>query len=295
MLRRFYETNDLPFDHDAASRYVPWIIGLMIFLSILSLAGSNMVSQQLSHWEGAFSKGFTVEMPLKYQGGEVIDSRDSQEKMLLKVLQGMSGVEEARLISKSVLSPFLDPFADYQADVVVVDVTLRPGFEVNLSQARSELKTFDNLTLRDHKEWRETTLNFAYSAIFTGILIACLIGIAAVATIIFVTRTGLQVHHKTIEVMHLVGAQHQFIAQQFQRYAYNLARRGGVIGLALLGMSLFLIGLFMGYGTVLTYISETINLSLLLILVLTPLSALLLTILSAHVTVLSTLRQSNTW
>lgn len=295
MLRKFYETNDLPFDQDAASRYVPWIIGLMVFLAILALAGSNMVSHQLASWEDSFTKGFTVEMPLKYQGGELDGAKDDQEQNLLKVLQGISGVEEARLIPKSVLSPFMDPFADYQTDVVVVDVKLRDGFDVSLAQVRSELKAFDNINLRDHREWRESTLSFAYTAIFSGILIACFIGIAAVATIIFVTRTGLQVHHKTIEVMHLVGAQHRFIAQLFQHYAFNLARKGGLIGLGLLLTCLLMIGLFMGFGTVVSYINSGLSLSLILILVLTPLTAMLLTVLSAHVTVLSTLRQSNTW
>lgn len=295
MLRKFYGTNDLPFDQDAAFKYVPWIIGLMVFLAILALAGSNLVATQLSAWEASFTKGFTVEMPLSHSAQDPLAVQQSQEQSLLKALHNINGVESAQVISKSVLSPFLDPFAASESNMLLVDVRLRDGYELTIPQAKAQLKEFDDITLRDHKEWRQSTLNFAYTAIFTGILIACFVGIAAVATIIFVTRTGLQVHHKTIEVLHLVGAQHSYIATQFQHYAFLLARKGGLIGLALIVACITLLSFILGFGPTFEYLSDTAGFPLLLIVVLTPLTAILLTVLSAHMTVLSTLTKTSSW
>jgi cell division transport system permease protein len=294
MLRKWYGTNDLPFDQDAAYKYVPWIIGLMVFLSILALAGSNLIATQLATWEKTFTRGFTVELPIKYSAEDPLASKQAQEQELLKALQNLTGVESAQLISKSVLSPFLDPFAP-DSNTALADVKIRDGYELSLKQAKAELNDFGEVQLRDHREARQSTINFAYTAIFTGILIACFIGIAAVATIIFVTRTGLQVHHKTIEVLHLVGAQHSYIAQQFQHYAYLLARKGGVIGLSLLLGCLCFMAFIIGWVDTFQYLYETSSLSLLSILALTPVMAIILKVFSAHMTVLSTLSKTSSW
>jgi cell division transport system permease protein len=295
MLHKWYETNDLPFDQDAAYKYVPWIIGLMVYLAILALAGSNLISAQLDNWEKSFTKGFTVEVPVTISATDPAGARQAFETGLLDRLQNIAGVEGAQVIAKSSLSPFSDPFGAGEGSSLLVDVKMRDAYDVNLAQAKAELQGYEGAILRDHREWRQSTLNFAYTAIFTGILIACMIGIAAVATIIFVTRTGLQVHQKTIEVMHLVGAQHRYIAQQFQHYAYQLAKRGGIIGLSLILLCLCFLAMFLGLQPMVSYLMETANLSLFLILGCTPLVAIMLTVLSAHVTVLSTLTKTSSW
>lgn len=295
MLRKWYGTSDLPFEQDSAFRYVPIIIGLMVFLAILALTGSHLVSSNLQSWEKTFTKGFTVELPLIYEAEDPLASKTSQEQALLKALRNIKGVEEAQIIPKSILSPFMDPFAAAQSHVVVMDVHMREGHDFNLREIRAELKTFPGIELRDHKEWRESTLNFAYSFIFIGVLLASFIGIAAVATIIFVTRTGLQVHHKTIEILHLVGAQHRYIAEQFQHYAYILARKGSLIGLSLLGICVFLLSAVMGFESTWSYLWTGFSWQLVFILLLTPVAAVLLTVLSAHITVLSTLTKTSSW
>jgi len=38
-------------------------------------------------------------------------------------------------------------------------------------------------------------------------------------SIVFATRTGLAIHHGTVEVLHLIGAHDTFIATQFQWHA----------------------------------------------------------------------------
>jgi cell division transport system permease protein len=50
-------------------------------------------------------------------------------------------------------------------------------------------------------------------------------------SIVFATRTGLAIHHGTVEVLHLIGARDSFIAAQFQWPALRLGLRGGLIGL----------------------------------------------------------------
>ncbi|MCI0451490.1 MAG: alcohol dehydrogenase catalytic domain-containing protein, partial [Candidatus Latescibacteria bacterium] len=51
-----------------------------------------------------------------------------------------------------------------------------------------------------------------------------IIGLAAILIVIFVTRTGLAIHRRVIEIVHLVGARDSYIARQLlPRHAGNLA------------------------------------------------------------------------
>jgi cell division transport system permease protein len=56
-------------------------------------------------------------------------------------------------------------------------------------------------------------------------------GLAAVGTVVFATRTGLMVHLRIIEVLHLMGATDRYIARQFAIQALRLGLRGGLIGI----------------------------------------------------------------
>jgi cell division transport system permease protein len=64
-----------------------------------------------------------------------------------------------------------------------------------------------------------------------AIAVVVLIGLAAVATVIFTTRMGISIHHDVIELLHLIGARDGYVAAQFQRQAMLLGLRGGVLGI----------------------------------------------------------------
>src|SRR5262249_4790945 len=68
-----------------------------------------------------------------------------------------------------------------------------------------------------------------------------LVVLAAVATVVFVTRTGLDVHRRVIDIVHLVGATDGYIAGQFQANALTLGLLGGIGGLALAGLTLVVV------------------------------------------------------
>ena len=57
--------------------------------------------------------------------------------------------------------------------------------------------------------------------------IVALIGLTAIAAIIFATRSGLAVHGAIINLLHVMGARDSYIACQFQMQAMMLGIRGG--------------------------------------------------------------------
>ena len=49
-------------------------------------------------------------------------------------------------------------------------------------------------------------------------------------SVIFAANTSLAIHHRVIELLHLLGAADSYIARQFQVYALRLGLLGGMMG-----------------------------------------------------------------
>ncbi|MFC1673834.1 FtsX-like permease family protein, partial [Pseudomonadota bacterium] len=70
--------------------------------------------------------------------------------------------------------------------------------------------------------------------------------LAATATVVFTTRTGLTVHHDAIEVLHLTGAHDSYIAKQFAGRALATGLKGGLYGIALAVPTVLALGYMAG-------------------------------------------------
>ena len=55
--------SDLPLDRDAAGFFLPAIIGFMVFLAALALAGSMGLDNLLARWRSQIDTAFTIELP----------------------------------------------------------------------------------------------------------------------------------------------------------------------------------------------------------------------------------------
>ena len=83
----------------------------------------------------------------------------------------------------------------------------------------------------DHGEWLSDLVNALRSAEIVALIIVALTGIATAGTVIFTTRTGLGLQKDTIAVLHFIGAEDHYIAQQFAKRAAWLGLKGGIGGL----------------------------------------------------------------
>jgi len=144
----------------------------------------------------------------------------------------------------------------------------------------------------DHKQWLAGLLRLIDAVRLVAAIVLGLVVLAAVATVVFVTRTGLDVHRRVIDIVHLVGATDGYIAGQFQANALTLGLLGGIGGLALAGLTLVVV------AALLSGIDENLlpPLSLApgqwILLAALPLIAALLAMLTARWTVLGSLRRT---
>ena len=74
-------------------------------------------------------------------------------------------------------------------------------------------------------------LNISYSFLGFALIVTGVIAFTTVMMIIFITRTGLTIHEKIIDILRLMGAERKFISHQFQAFFFKTALKGAMIGL----------------------------------------------------------------
>jgi cell division transport system permease protein len=285
--------SDLPLERDESSRFIPWIIALMVYLATLALAGALVANSAVERWSRGLSGSLTVQiMP-----GEDSDAkeRDVRVETAMALLLGTPGVTHAEVLSDQRIARLLAPWLGEEAMrelplPALIDVRIEPGAALDLKALGERLaEAVPGATLDDHQRWLSQLVRLGRSVELVAAIILALIGMAAAAATVFGTRTALAVHRNVIEVMHLIGAPDSYVARQFQAHALALGLRGGVLGLVGAVATLFGVEYLAGpIGTGLVP-----NFALLPwqwgVLVLLPLATALIAMVTARATVLRSL------
>lgn len=227
---------DIPLERDAASRMLPWIIAIMVYLAALAIAGTITLSQVIRSWSVAGSGTLTIQVPF----GETADRTAALAEQAAKVLRATPGIGRVRVLSRqdvaALVRPWLGP-ADQTAGLplpALIDAGLDSGASLDLAGLSKRLAAIaPGTTVEDHKKWLDKLVGFARSIWLVTLLVVAMILLAAVVTVIFTTRTGLRIHYRVIEVLHLIGAHDRYISRQFERQAVMLSLKGALVGVLL--------------------------------------------------------------
>lgn len=289
---------DLPLDRDGSGRFLPWIVALMVYLASLALAGTLVVADAVTRWDRGLTGTLTVELPAAPSG-----RNDGAVEAALKVLRGTPGITRADAFDAKRTAALLEPWLGTDIDAAslplprLIDVQIEPRAGVDLTALGERLAAaVPGAQLDDHRRWLNRVLRTAFAIEVVAGIIVALVGLAAVVAVIFATRTGLAVHHGIVEVLHLIGARDGYIARQFERHALRLGLKGGVAGL------LLAIATLVGIGAVVTQVGALDDAVRVLpalsapaiewvLLLLLPVAAGLVAMLTARITVLRALKR----
>ena len=288
--------SEAPFWREKSERFIPLIIALMVFFAALALATTMALDGASRQWLQGAAGTLTVQIPAppsavtKDEGTARIDS-------VLSILKAIPTVESARVLPRREIAALLERWlgegnvSDRLPLPAVIDVKIEAGKKVDMPDVRQRLAAIVSGTSIDHHEqWLNQRVRLAQTVQFIGLAVVFMIGIAAIAIIVFATRAGLAVHREIVEVLHVIGARDSDIARQFQEHALWLGLRGGAFGLALALVTFFLlaqlaVGLEGPFWTHLTLGPFSwVALGLL------PVATAVITTLTARVTVLLALR-----
>ena len=237
----FLRRSDLPLKHDATSRFLPWLIALMVFLSALSVAGVFVLNGLIERWDRDVSGTLTVQV--QPAGGsnatEAEIKTDQRVDLVVKLLRETRGVDSVRVLEKRQMLALLEPWlgkTDLLQDLPLprlLDVTIDRSAGLNLETLAQRVSTaVPGASLDDHRLWLSRLINLSRTIKWLATAIVVVIGGVTMATVVYATRSGLAVHHQVIEVMHLIGAHDDYVARQFADRAFTLGIKGGVGGLA---------------------------------------------------------------
>ena len=226
MMRR----TDIPFERDQSTRFLPWIVALMVFLGTLMFATAMLVAGAVDAWDSTLTGRMTVQIPARAASRDNIDT-------LTAAIAATPGVVKAQPVpqdeARALLVPWLgEGVVDSGLPVpALIDVETAPGANIDpvLLQARLT-ETVEGVAVDDHRAWLSALIDVARAAEALAFAILSLIASAAVIAVVFTTRSGLAVHGAIIELLHQMGARDTYIAGQFQIQAMLLALRGGIAG-----------------------------------------------------------------
>ena len=251
MLRR---RSDLPLERDESSRFIPWIIALMVYLAALALAGALMAESAIGRWSQGLSGSLTVQiMPSQDPDAKAQQARVEAALALLRATPGIVAAEplsDARVMQ--LLEPWLGPGGARDLPLpALIDVRLATGAAIDLGALAARLaEAVPGTILDDHQRWLNELIMLGRSVELVAVVVLALIAAAAAAATVFGTRMALAVHRHVIDVMHLIGAQDVYVARQFQAHALGIGLRGGLTGLLFAATTLLAVeGLVRSDGT----------------------------------------------
>ena len=245
-LPRLRLTLDIPLAGDAAARFLPWLIGFMVYLAALGLALALLVVSAGERWRATAAGTATVQIAPLNEGR---DTRDERAKQALEILRATRGIGSAQPVPERQVLALLRPWLGEDAEAAalplprVIDVTFQPANPPDSAALAARLRAVPGASIDDHGAWLARLAGLAGTIERIALAIVALIFAAMIATIVFTTRTSLAIHREVIEVLHLIGARDSYIARQFELQALAHGIKGGVGGLILAVATLILLSM----------------------------------------------------
>jgi len=238
--------SDIYFAGDDAHAFLPWIIGIMAAMATLLLClGITVGSWVVGHSDN-YANNFTVNIPAS------VENLSEKLPRVLDTLQKMHGVTNITQISEKNLRAMLKPWlgSSDETDALplptVFDITTAPASAMDYKKVQTTLDAIAEGTEVDaHELWVANFLNFSAALRSLMTILATLIIGGLALMIAFTCRASLKLHSRTVALLHSIGAEDNYIMQQFQREAFLVTLRGTVPGCVAAGLTYWAAGIYM--------------------------------------------------
>ena len=288
---------DLPLDRDTTARFLPWIIGFMVYLAMIAATVALLVDHVTQRWQRDLSGQLTVELP--GIAGEDAAQRQQRVDAALEEITDTNGVVGTRLLDETEVKRLLQPWLGDQADQLgvtlpdLVAVSLQPDIRPNLSELAERLqKVSPGAAIDDHAQFNAGALNFLRTIEVLALSLLGLVLVATAGVVAFTARAGLSIHRRIVEIVHLVGAHDSYVARQFQAQAFRYGFMGACLGSLLAAATLLSAGVFAARGAVpMSAAVKAFEPWMIWPLALIPLAAVLIAMITVRIAVLQALRR----
>jgi cell division transport system permease protein len=228
-------------DDEGGDRYLPLVIAAMVFLAELAMATGLTLDSAARTWRSDLAGKLTIEIPVTDAVGE---PKDVRAKTVADIMRQFPGITSVQVLSDAEVNKLLEPWLGNAAAVhelplpALIDLEIETEIDIN-ALAETVAQADPAATLDDHGLWLARLLRFVHAARLLAVAMVALAAGALCLTVIFGTRAGLAAHRDVVELLHLVGARDETIAQRFLMHSLVLGLRGAFLGLAFAAAALY--------------------------------------------------------
>jgi cell division transport system permease protein len=212
------------------------VIIIMTFLASITAGAVEMISSASSGWSTQIAQEMTIQIRPKTNRNIETDLATAE-----KLARDSNIFSDINVYTKAQSERLLEPWLGANLNLEQIPVPrimvlkIKTDTSLNITNSIQTLKQNLNTnvptaTLDDHRQWSSRLSTMAGTMVFSGIFILMLVLVATALAIGFATRGAMAGTREIINVLHLVGAEDRFIADEFQRHFLKLGARGGIIG-----------------------------------------------------------------
>jgi cell division transport system permease protein len=234
----FYKT-DMSFEGDSTQNFLPWIIAFMIFLASVTLTAFMGLNRMLNYWDLQISSGGFVQFYVEKKEAEDEEEKDGRVEDIKDYLTTVDGIENVSIVKEDkVRNNISEWFGQDMEEIAlelprVIEFSLKEGvLEKKMHNVKDKIKgKFEDIDIEFYQNYAKRFFNVLNALLILSTLIMAFISLAVVATVIHATKSSLAVHRPYIEILHLIGAKDEYIANQFGIRTLVLALIGLLIGI----------------------------------------------------------------
>ncbi|QLC22677.1 cell division protein [Parasphingopyxis sp. CP4] len=223
---------------------MPWVIAIMMFLTVLAAAGGLALNHAASNVTGSIAQRITVQIVEANP-----DIREQQTRAAMAALQAMDGVNEVIRVPDSEIDALMEPWIGAAGQEEGIPVPTMIDADLN-AETHADLESVEEAILAvapsarvdDHAQFLAPLAGLIGSLTWLALALVLLTASALAASVILAVRAALNTHRATIEVLHLMGATDVQIARLFQRRIAIDALLGGIVGFLSAIIVLLLLG-----------------------------------------------------
>lgn len=228
-MRYWYIRNDIPLRRDDVSRFLPWILALLFYLGAIFLSVAVSFQVNLARIDEAYRHRVTVQIPAG-------DKASEQALVAQAVLEETEGYVTSEIVPRPRVEAMLRPWLEFGGplDSLPLPTVVEARFEetVDADALYENLSArIDGVRLDANRAWLAGFSGMLASLQWFALGVVALILAVTTAIVVFLTRLGLKLHHRTVELLEWIGATDLYIARQFQHHMLQLVLKGAVIGL----------------------------------------------------------------
>jgi cell division transport system permease protein len=270
---------------------MPWVIAIMTFLTVLAAGAGLALGNAASGLGDQLAGKLTVQIVEANP-----DARERQTRTVLAELARTGPVSQAVRVDDARMRALLAPWLGQDgldADLPVpslIDVMLRSNDTRSIDEVATTVKAIAPSARVDaHAQWLGPLRGLLSTLRWLSIALVALMAATMAAAVVLAARTALVTHRATIDIMHLMGASDVQVARLFQRRAALDALFGSVLGCTCGALVIFGLGGRMANVGAVLLDTGGLGWTGWLVIALLPVAAVMLSIVTARMTVVRAL------